>query len=300
VTTPAVEPEREVRPLRITGILPPIPTPFVDGRVDLESLRRLLDYLHPTVDGVLVGGSTGEAASLTTSERESVIRTVAAHLGRDCPLAVSIADNSLETTRRLAEVAGECSASLLVLSCPTYFPNSRAMLEAYFAAVADFASADLCLYDNPIASNTVLGVDDIVALVAGTPQLTHVKMTDTALGKVAALRAAADVTVLAGDDSVLWHQLLGGAEGIMTAIPMFLPEPAAAMWKAFAQGDHGTASARYLELVPCIHSAIASDYPAAVKTVLHSRGLLSSPEVRLPLLPLASERREEVLAAASA
>jgi 4-hydroxy-tetrahydrodipicolinate synthase len=160
------------------------------------------------------------------------------------------------------------------------------------------AAVDLCLYDNPVASNTRLDVGDVLALAAAVPSLTHVKMTDTTLGKVAAVRAAAPVTVHAGEDTVLWHQLSQGAEGVMTAVPLVYPEPSARMWRAFCDGRTDEAYATYHELTHFIVCCLsAGDYPAVVKAVLHERGVIASPDVRLPLLPLAPERRAEVFAA---
>jgi 4-hydroxy-tetrahydrodipicolinate synthase len=172
------------------------------------------------------------------------------------------------------------------------------MLQSYFAAISDFACADICLYDNPIASNTSLSVSDIVALVATTPRLTHVKMTDTSLGKVASLRQAANVTVFAGDDSVLWHQLADGAEGIMTASPMIYPERVATMWRAFVAGNRDDAYDEYRSLSHFIHCALTNaDYPAVVKAILHQRGVIATPDVRAPLLPLSPSRHAEIVAA---
>jgi 4-hydroxy-tetrahydrodipicolinate synthase len=298
MTVSAVDASRDSAGVRVTGVVPPIPTPFADGRVDLASLERMLDHLAPSVDGVLVGGSTGEAPSLSVEERIDVMRAVRATLGSDRALAVSVADNSLEHTRRLADAAAECEADLLVVSCPGYFPNDRSMLLAYFDAVAGLTAIDLCLYDNPVASNTHLAVDDVVALVDSVPRLTHVKMTDTALGKVGAVRAATTVTVHAGEDTVLWHQLTSGAEGVMTAVPLVFPERSAGMWRAFRDGRADDAHAAYAELASFILCGLnAGDYPAVVKAVLHERGVIASPEVRLPLLPLSPARRAEVLAA---
>jgi 4-hydroxy-tetrahydrodipicolinate synthase len=282
----------------VTGIVPPIPTPLLDGRLDITSLRRLLDYLLASIDGVVVGGSTGEAASLSTAEREEVIRTVASHLaGTNRTLVVSIADNSLEHSRRLAEVAGDVRADLLILSCPGYYPNDYPMLEAYFGAVAEFVSADLCLYDNPYVSKTWLTAGQIHALASAVPRLTHVKMTDIAVGKVAAVLEHADLTVLTGEDSVLWHQLTTGAAGVMSAIPMVYPEASARMWKAFSAGRQEQAFNEYRGLAPFINCGIhADDYVSVVKSVLQHHGVIHSAEVRLPLLPIAERRREEMLA----
>lgn len=285
----------------VAGVVPPIPTPFLDGKVDDTSLRRMLDHLGESIDGVLVGGSTGETPSLTIDERERIIRAVANHLNGDRSLAVSIADNSIEHTRRLAEVAIENGAALLVLSCPSYFPNDRAMLEAYFGAVAEFTDGELCLYDNPITSKTWLSVDDIRAISAAVPRLNHVKLTDTAREKGTLLKERVGLRLFAGDDSVLWHHLECGADGVMTAIPLVRPEGAARLWRAVADGRTEDAYREYRDLSHFIHLGLsASDYPAVVKAILHEAGVFASPEVRYPLLALAPTRRSEVFQALDA
>lgn len=283
---------------RVTGFVPPIATPFRDGALDLDSLRRMLDDVAEHVSGVLVGGSVGEAASLTVEERVAVMQAVAAHLGSDLILAVSISDNAIENSRRLSDAAGQIGANLLVVSCPNYYTNDPVMLQEYFAAVSAFASADLCLYDNPIASHTTLTVADIKALAAAAPRMTHVKVTDTAIDKVEALRAETSLAIHAGDDVVLWHQLTRGADGGMVALPMIYPARASALWRAMAAGDLDAAYGEYQPATGFIHVALgAPDYVAVIKTVLHARGVIASPEVRLPLVPLVARRRQEVLAA---
>jgi 4-hydroxy-tetrahydrodipicolinate synthase len=280
---------------KVTGFVPPVATPFRSGRLDLDSLKRMLEYIAGSVSGVLLGGSVGETASLTIEERVTLMREAAAHSNGQF-LAVSISDNVMEHSRRLSDAAGEVGADLLMVSCPNYDTNDRGMLEAYFAALSEFASADLCLYDNPIASHTTLSVDDIVALTKAAPRLTHIKVTDTDIEKVDAIRSRTSLVVHSGDDAVLWHQLTRGAEGAMVALPMIYPEHAADLWKAFAAGDLEAASATYRQVTNFIHISLgAPDYVAVIKTVLHHRGVIASPEVRLPLTPLAGRRLEEVI-----
>jgi len=293
-TAPAATSEQT----RITGFVPPVATPFRDGRVDLAGFRRMLDDLAPYVQGVLVGGSVGESPSLDFDEKAALMRAAAGHLGATHSLALSISDNSIETSRRLSEVAGECGADVLMVLAPNYYGNDLAMLEAYFAAISEFASADLCLYDNPIASHTQLSVADIVALQSAAPRLTHVKVTDLALGKVTALRERTSLVVLSGDDAVLWGQLVRGVDGAMVALPMIYPERAAAIWRALSAGDIETADAEYRHVARFIHLALGQpDYVAVIKTVLQQRGVLDSAEVRVPLVPLTATRRNEVIAA---
>lgn len=297
MTTARTLTEQPGQATTVTGMVPPIATPFRDGAVDYDSLKRQLDHLLGYVQGVLVGGSCAENPSLTLDERIKIAEVVADYLPDDVALAVSISDNAIDNSRRLAEVAGELGADLLMMLCPTYFPNDRSMLEHYFAAISSLATADICLYDNPYVSKTLLSVADIQALVAAAPRITHIKVTDTTLFKAHAICSATDLTVLAGDDTVLWHQLQGGAQGGMVSLPMIYPERAAALWKSFSDGDFDAAYAEYRQTTHFINCALgAPDYPGVIKAVLHHRGVIDSPEVRLPFPPLTKERRAEVLA----
>ncbi len=269
-----------------------------DGSLDLPSFARQIDYLASHVSGYLVGGSVGEVASLTLNERSSLMREAGRRRQPGQSLAVSISDNSILNSRRLSEVAGEVGADVLMLSCPNYFATSVELLVEYIGAVGEFASADICLYDNPVASHTVLSVADIARIAAAVPRVTHVKVTDTAIDKVAELRAATDLVVLAGDDAVLWNQLTRGAEGAMVALPMIAPEAAAALWSAFERRALDDAFAIYARVAPFLHSSLgAPDYVAVIKTVLQHRGVIDSAELRLPLGPLSPARTSEVLSA---
>jgi 4-hydroxy-tetrahydrodipicolinate synthase len=283
----------------VTGFVPPIPTPFWQGALDRESLEREVAALAPFVHGYLVGGSVGEYPNLTVAERIEALRLVAAARDpRRHTLVAGVGDNVLSTAQELARAAEAAGADLLIASCPNYYANDRAMLAAYFAAIAGVTQVPLCLYDNPLASHTTLSVEDIMALAEAVPRLTHVKVTDPSAAKVAALRARTGLVVHGGEDTVLWHQLSRGAQGGMVALPLYYPRVAQALWAAIRAADWAAAAAAYRPASHFIHIALgAPDYVAVLKTVLHARGVIRSPEVRLPLLPLAAQRRAEVLAA---
>lgn len=284
--------------MAVTGLVPPIPTPMLNGEVDTDSLRRLVRALAPYVDGYLVGGSVGEYPSLTVEERLAALKEVARHKGAHHRLVMAIGDNALPNVRRLSEAAAESGADLVVLSVPNYFANTQPGLMAYLRAVAQFSDRELCLYDNPIASHTTLSVAEIAALAHAVPQLTHVKVTDLALGKVAALRACTSLTLHCGDDAVLWNQLVDGAHGAMVALPLFYPGVARSVWDALQRGATDEAARVYGPASHFIHVALgAPDYPSVLKTVLAVQGVITSDEVRLPLMPLDERRRAEVLRA---
>ena len=138
---------------------------------------------------------------------------------------------------------------------------------------------------------------DIATIAAAAPRLTHVKVTDVSIGKVAALKETTSLTVCAGEDAVLWDQIRD-CDAAMVALPLLFPEKAAALWDAVERGDLAVAETCYRGLAPFLHAALGSaDYVQVIKAVLHHRGLIASPEVRLPLLALAQRRLAEVIRA---
>ena len=283
---------------KVSGFVPPLVTPMSDGEVDHDSLKRVLDDIAEVVSGVLIGGSVGEIPSLTVEERIGLMQTVKQHLDQDKFFAFSVADNSIRNTLELAAAAEQIGVDLLVVFPPNYFASDIRMLKEYFAAVSAATHTNLCLYDNPEASHTELSVEDIRAIMAVSPTLNHVKVTDTSIEKVRMLRESTDLTVLSGEDAVLWHQLNRGATGAMVALPMIYPELVLRFWKAFTTGDKEKALEIYKEAASFLHLALgAPDYVSVIKTVLHHRGVIASPEVRLPLLQLDEARRQEVLSA---
>lgn len=282
----------------VTGWVPPIVTPFDGGRLDLESLRQVVEYLGPVVSGYLVGGSVGEHPSLSVDERATVIRAVASYKRADRMLVAGVADNSIENSVALVRVAEEAGADLLIVSCPNYYTNTLAMIRAFLQHLAAHTSLELCLYDNPLATHTILSVADIVDLSRTVPRLTHIKVTDLAPEKVTRLRAETALTVHAGDDAVLWRMLSRGAQGAMVALPMIYPQQAQEVWEALQLGRQDDAAAAYRPCSHFLHVALgAADYVQVIKTVLQDRGVIRTAETRLPLCPLDAERRAEVLAA---
>lgn len=282
----------------VTGLVPPIVTPFFEGRLDLESLRQVVAYIGPTVAGFLVGGSVGEHPSLTLDERIALIRAVAACKRPEHTLVASIADNSIENSAVLAAAAQEAGADLLIVSPPNYYSNNLPMVRAFLQDLAARTTLDLCLYDNPLATHTVFSVADIAALTETVPRLSHIKVTDLAPDKVAELRRRTSLTVLAGEDAVLWRMLRRGAQGAMVALPMIYPQAAQAIWTAIQEERWADAEAAYRPCSHFLHVALgAADYVQVIKEVLYERGVIRSAETRLPLCPLDAERRAEVLAA---
>lgn len=289
----------------LTGNIPTIATPMRDGAVDHDSLRSLLAYIDPYVDGYLTCGSVGECASLTLEERIAVMETVADfRQSSECQRVwfFGTSGTALPEIERLVRACVDHGVDALLTPQPSYFAISPPMPQQFFTAVAGMSDLPIVIYDNPYPTNYYLGTEEIVDLVAPNPTIVGVKVTDPNVQKVSALTARDDMLVYTGDDFICWRMLCRGADGAMLAYPMLLPETFARMYGLHRVSRRDEAFAVWTrEILPFVNECLRdTDYVQTSKAALHRLGVIASPEMRLPLTPLDATRWQEVDEALSA
>jgi 4-hydroxy-tetrahydrodipicolinate synthase len=278
------------------GLVPPVITPMRDGRVDAEGIDRFVAHAGELLDGMVVCGSCGEGPSLPADEKRVAVEAFVGAADGRFPIVLGAAGTSVAdviTTLRMGEELGV--AGFLVPS-PMYFRNSSQSVAEFFRSVAAATDLEVMVYDNPSASKTVLSVEDLVRIVEASPNINHVKMTDTDLEKVEGLVTRSDVTVLAGSDEIMHHQLMRGCPGAVTAAPQVFPRTGRAWFDAASKGDEKTSREHYNRMAPFIIELLQGpdQYPAVIKFALGHLGVLPSDEVLPPLTPLSQRRRAEV------
>src|SRR5258708_40197141 len=134
------------------------------------------------------------------------------------------------------------------------------MLIAYLDEVGSYSDLPLCLYDNPIASHTLLSVGDIQALAQAVPALRAIKVTDLVPEKVRALRESTDLLVYAGDDVVLWHMLRRGGPRAVVALPLIFSPQSGEMCGEVMREDWPSTAAGYRRHVRFIHHTLRAPH----------------------------------------
>jgi 4-hydroxy-tetrahydrodipicolinate synthase len=136
---------------RLHGIFPPLLTPLTeDGRIDHDSLGRLVDYvIGGGVHGIWAMGTTGEFACFDADEREAAVRTTVQAVRGRVPVVACIADASAPLTVEHGRRAARAGADFLAATPPYYFANSQDELEAYFRTVGAAVERPLLLYHIP-------------------------------------------------------------------------------------------------------------------------------------------------------
>jgi len=277
--------------MAVTGVLPVIPTPFLGGGFDRDSLESLLDHSLDSLDGYTLLGSTGEAPSLTVEQRMLIAAEALALTPSDKDVVVGVSHTSAADSIRLARHAQEHGARAVLCSVPYYFPNHPDGLLRHLRRLDEALEIDLVLYDNPVATKTWLRPEWVVGWAEHLEHLRTVKLTDHDLSKIEHWQAAG-LSVLAGDDPILFGFLSAGVDGAMLITPAVLPEPFRAIWELVSVGDLEEAMTIFArELAPFIHAFGIGDEIATTKALLADIEVFRSDELLTPLRPVSAQRR---------
>lgn len=265
----------------IQGVWVPLVTPFSGGAVDGGALRRLVrHYAAAGVDGLVVCGSTGEAAALDDAEQLAVLDAVLTEAGA-LPVMMGLAGNHQgHVLRRLAAFGTRPLAGILA-PAPYYVRPGQEGAAAYFRCLADASRFPLVLYDIPYRTGATLDTSTLLALAAH-PNIAAIKDCGGSLEKTVALIADGNMNVLAGEDLQSLSLLCLGGAGMIAAAAHIRPDLFVAMHRAVRVQQLDQARALFHALVPVIQLAFAEPNPGPVKAQLDRQGLLSA-ELRQPM-----------------
>ncbi|HEV2549297.1 MAG TPA: 4-hydroxy-tetrahydrodipicolinate synthase [Stellaceae bacterium] len=270
---------------RLSGIWLPLITPFREGALDEPSLRRLVrHYRAAPVDGLIVAATTGEGLTLDDAETERVVAAVAAELEGAKPLYLGLCGSD---TRRLVarpRMTAEWPIAGYLIACPYYSRPSQAGLALHFTALADAAAHPIVVYNIPYRTGVNLANDTLLTLAAH-PKIAGVKdcCADPAQSFDLLRRRRAGFAVLTGEDAFFHGALAQGADGGILASAHIDPAAFAAVRTAYLRGDHEEALERWRALVDVVRLIFAEPNPAPIKHWLWRAGLITSPELRLPM-----------------
>ncbi len=261
---------------------------FADGQVDYPSLKRLLDYqLEHGTDGLVIMGTTGEAATIPFHEQLEVLQFVIEHVQGRCQI---IAGNGSNSTAEAVEKTVALNAFAIdgFLTVTPYYnkPTQKGML-AHFKAVAAATDKPVLLYNVPGRT----GVDLLPATVAELATVANITGIKEATGSLQRLRdlqalVGNDFALLSGDDASACDFLLQGGHGVISVTTNIAPKAMTAMIQAARTGDADTAKKVDATLQPLHRDLFIESNPIPSKWALLRLGLISSDFARLPLTQL--------------
>jgi 4-hydroxy-tetrahydrodipicolinate synthase len=277
--------------LSLAGLYVPVITPFTDsGDLALDALEKLA---HSLIDdgaaGLVALGTTGEPATLTAAERRTVLDICArACRERGATLIAGAGSNdTAATARAVRELSAwpEVTAALTVV--PYYTRPSRDGVVAHFTHVAAASPVPLIVYNIPYRTGVSLSELTLREL-ASVPGVAGVKHAVGCVDRDTVMLLSdlpGEFAVLAGDDLFASSLLALGAAGGILASAHLRTADFAALIAAWRAGNVTLAREIGGRLAPLSEALFAEPNPVVIKGVLHARGVIPSPAVRLPLLP---------------
>ncbi len=277
----------------LRGSYPPLITPFREGRVDLAKFAELVErQVREGSHGIVVTGTTGEPSSLTVNERTDLVNTAVEVVAGRIPVVAATGSQSLTETLELTSRAERARADAVLVVTPYYIRPSQAGLVEYFVAVGECTGLPLMIYHIPGRAAVSVKAATVARIAERTSHLVGMKHAANDLELVTELVAqlGSDFRIFCGLEALSLPMLVLGAAGLMNAVGNLAPARVAALYEAVAQGNLQEARKLHYELFELNQSIFLDTNPIPLKYMMERLGLLESPEVRLPLVPLNGER----------
>jgi len=265
------------------GIGVALATPFLDDQsIDFESLKRLIDHvIAGGVDYLVVLGTTGELATLTASEKAQVLKAAVEYNKGRVPLMLGLGGNA--TQKLLDEIeATEFYGVAGILSVSPYYnkPTQEGII-AHYRALADASPAPLVLYNIPGRTMSNLNASTTLTL-SHHPNIVGIKEASGNLEQCMQIAASMpkDFLLLSGDDLLTKPILSIGGSGVISVLANAIP----ATFKILIEGDSKASLEAAYSLLELNSLMYQEGNPVGLKNLLLHQGILSSDQVRLPLL----------------
>ncbi len=283
----------------LNGILPPLSMPFDDeGNLVKGALKAQVDFMIDSgVRAVVVGGSTGEGHTLSSSEFvDAMTEAYEATDGRVPFIAGLIVQSTREAIERVKALGDMKIAALQVTPVHYLFkPDLEATIE-HFRAIWEATQVPILIY-NVIPWN-YLSADAMLAIMEAVPGVVGMKQSSGDLKSVSdlLLRAKPENLVLSGIDALLYPGFALGAHGAISALTCAVPGVTVNLYEAVQRGDHETAKDIHFKLNALWNSMRHDNLPACVKYVQSRQGLpLFQP--RAPMERVTEEQKKQIDAA---
>ncbi|MGR3622331.1 4-hydroxy-tetrahydrodipicolinate synthase [Pseudophaeobacter sp.] len=280
------------------GSMPALVTPFNNGELDLDALKRLVEWHIAEGSSALVPvGTTGESPTLTHDEHEAVIAEVVKAAAGRVPVIAGAGSNNTVETIRFVEFAQQAGADAALVVTPYYNRPTQRGLVAHFTAAHDCADLPIIIYNIP-GRSVVDMTPATMGELAKLPRIIGVKDATGDIARVSQQRAAcgADFVQLSGEDATALGFNAHGGIGCISVTANVAPRLCAEFQAATLAGDYAKALAYQDKLMP-LHEAIFIE-PGLVgaKYGLSKLGLCSE-EVRTPLTGLEDSTKAAIDAA---
>lgn len=280
------------------GVFPAITTKFKeDDSLDTEMFRKNLQaQIAAGVNGIIVGGSLGEASTLTTAEKEVLVKCAVETVGDRIPVLLNIAEGATREAIRQAQLAESWGASGLMLLPPMRYKSDDRETLTFFLSVARSTGLPIMIYNNPIDYKIEVTLDMFDEMQV-CPNIQAVKESSRDVTNVTRMinRFGDRYKILCGVDTLAMEEMVLGAHGWVAGLVCAFPQETVALYKLVKAGKIEEALALNRWFMPLLELDIHPKLVQYIKLAESFTGI-GTEHVRAPRLPLVGEERERIIA----
>ena len=279
------------------GVFPALLTPFTaDDELDLPLFAKNLDaQLDAGVEGIVLGGTLGEASVLSTREKETLVKFAIEKIDGRIPVVLNIAEGATREALKQADLALEWGADGLMLLPPMRYKSDHRETVGYFKTIAHSTPLPIMIYNNPVdykievtldMFEDLVACDNIEAVKESTRDVTNVSRMINRFGR--------RIKILCGVDTLAMEELCLGADGWVAGLVDAFPHETVAIYKLVKAQRFDEAAEIYRWFIPLLELDIHPKLVQYIKLAATQAGI-GSEWVRAPRLALEGRERDEVL-----
>lgn len=278
------------------GVMPAITTQFdAQGNLDISAFKKNLSYqIKAGVHGIILGGTLGEASTLTSEEKKQLLATTLAEVNGSIPVIMNIAEQATTEAVRLAQEAENEGASGLMLLPPMRYKATDQETVAYFSEIASATKLPIMIYNNPVDYKIEVTLEMFEALKP-FKNITAVKESTRDVTNVTRMinRFGDRFQILCGVDTIAMETLLMGAKGWVAGLVDAFPEETVAIYTYCKVGEIEKARSIFRWFLPLLELDISPQLVQNIKLCEVETGM-GTGHVRPPRLPLSGGELERV------
>lgn len=276
------------------GSIVAIVTPFnTDGSIDYNAYENLINFhLENKTDGIVVCGTTGEAATLNKQEYSEIIKYTVDKVNKKVPVIAGTGTNSTVDAIENSVLAESLGVDGILVVSPYYNKPSRNGLKDYFGQIAKAVTVPIILYNVPGRTAGNIPVDLVVELANDFDNIVGIKEASGNLEQMACILRdkPKDFMVFSGDDALAFQAVCMGANGVISVIANLIPEDFHSLMNYASKGDLVQAKETYYKYLKLIQLCFIESNPIPVKTGLAIMNKLDE-EFRSPMCRMIPKNR---------
>ena len=279
-------------------VLTAMVTPFnEDGSINCEAAADFAEWLLANgSDGLVVEGSTGEAATMLMDEKIAVLKAVVERVNGRAPVIVGAGTNCTASTLELINAVEACGVDGLLVVGPYYNKPTQEGYYQHFAAVAKSTSLPIIVYNVPGRTGSNIEPKTIARLAAEFPNIVAVKEAAGNVAQTAELFRVLpeNVTIYSGDDGLVLPFMSVGARGVISVLANIGGQMLQDVMQLYSEGKVAEAAELNKKLVPLANSMFIESNPIPVKYAVTKVTGINAGAPRLPLTPLSEAGKEKL------